>query len=123
MYRVRIKRLYGPPSMRCSCFCSGYSHSRRGNDEIWAVSALRKKAYADVRPDRQTQSLWVALAACGSALLLAVTNHVTQNIASVPFLWVIPLGLYLFSFILCFDRAAGTAAAFFFGCWVSRWAG
>lgn len=49
------------------------------------------------------QLLWVALAACGSALLLAVTNHITQNIASVPFLWVIPLSLYLFSFILCFD--------------------
>ena len=41
---------------------------------------------------------------CGSSLLLAVTNHVSQNIASVPFLWVIPLSLYLLSFILCFDR-------------------
>jgi hypothetical protein len=47
--------------------------------------------------------LWLALAACSSALLLAVTNHVTQNIASVPFLWILPLSLYLLSFILCFD--------------------
>jgi hypothetical protein len=53
--------------------------------------------------DWKTQVLWVALAACGSALLLAVTNHISQNIAAVPFLWVAPLSLYLLSFILCFD--------------------
>ena len=50
------------------------------------------------------QILWLALAACGSALLLSVTNHISQDIAAVPFLWVIPLSLYLLSFILCFDR-------------------
>ena len=47
--------------------------------------------------------LWLALAACSSVLLLAVTNHIAQNIASVPFLWILPLSLYLLSFILCFD--------------------
>lgn len=47
--------------------------------------------------------LWVALAACPSALLLAVTSHLTENIAAIPFLWVLPLSLYLLSFILCFD--------------------
>jgi SAM-dependent methyltransferase len=40
----------------------------------------------------------------GSVMLLAVTNHVTQNISSVPFLWVLPLALYLVSFILAFDH-------------------
>jgi SAM-dependent methyltransferase len=49
-----------------------------------------------------TKLLWVGLAACGSTLLLAVTNHITQNIASVPFLWIAPLALYLLSFIVCF---------------------
>jgi SAM-dependent methyltransferase len=54
---------------------------------------------------RSTKLLWIGLAACGSTLLLAITNHVTQNIASVPFLWIAPLSLYLLSFILCFaDR-------------------
>ncbi len=47
--------------------------------------------------------LWMGLAACASALLLAVTNHLTQNVAAIPFLWVLPLSLYLLSFILCFD--------------------
>jgi SAM-dependent methyltransferase len=65
------------------------------------------------RPDWKTQALWVALAACGSALLLAVTNHITQNIASVPFLWVIPLSLYLLSFILCFEGRAWYRRNFF----------
>jgi len=58
------------------------------------------------RPDWKTQSLWVALAACASALLLGVTNHISQNVAAVPFLWVIPLSLYLLSFILCFEGTA-----------------
>src|SRR5262249_32805196 len=42
-------------------------------------------------------------AACASTLLLAVTNHLSQNVAAIPFLWVLPLALYLLSFILCFD--------------------
>jgi SAM-dependent methyltransferase len=52
----------------------------------------------------RTQLQWLALSAMGSVMLLAVTNHVTQNIASVPFLWVLPLALYLVSFILAFDH-------------------
>jgi hypothetical protein len=40
----------------------------------------------------------------GSVMLLAVTNHITQNISSVPFLWVLPLALYLITFILAFDH-------------------
>src|SRR5690242_7874618 len=55
-----------------------------------------------VRPDWDTRTLWIALPACSSALLLAITNHVSQNIAAVPFLWIIPLSLYMLSFILCF---------------------
>ncbi|HEX6295562.1 MAG TPA: fused MFS/spermidine synthase [Burkholderiales bacterium] len=52
----------------------------------------------------QTQLHWLALAAMGSVMLLAVTNHVTQNISSVPFLWLLPLALYLLTFILAFDH-------------------
>ena len=52
----------------------------------------------------KVQTEWLALAAMGSVMLLAVTNHLTQNISSVPFLWVLPLALYLTSFILAFDH-------------------
>jgi SAM-dependent methyltransferase len=55
-------------------------------------------------PTAGERVLWIALSATGSCLLLAVTNHLTQNIAAVPFLWVVPLSLYLITFILCFDH-------------------
>src|SRR6516225_203982 len=55
-------------------------------------------------PESRTPNpvLWMALAACTSTLLLAITNHMTQNVAAVPLLWIVPLSLYLLSFILCF---------------------
>jgi protein-L-isoaspartate O-methyltransferase len=49
------------------------------------------------------QLLWFALPACGVMLLLAITNKLCQDIAVVPFLWVLPLSLYLLSFIISFD--------------------
>lgn len=55
------------------------------------------------RPGAGELCLWFALAAVPSTLLLATTNQVCADIASVPFLWVLPLSLYLLSFILCFD--------------------
>lgn len=48
--------------------------------------------------------LWIALPACASVELLAVTTKITQDIAVVPFLWIVPLSLYLLSFIICFDH-------------------
>ncbi|MGA2134895.1 MAG: fused MFS/spermidine synthase [Bryobacteraceae bacterium] len=52
-----------------------------------------------------TTFFWIALPACASILLLAVTNHLSQNVAAMPFLWILPLSIYLLSFILCFDSA------------------
>jgi hypothetical protein len=52
-------------------------------------------------------ALWLAFAALGSVLLLATTSHITQNIASVPFLWVLPLSLYLLSFVIAFEGRQG----------------
>jgi hypothetical protein len=54
-------------------------------------------------PPRQ-KLLWLLYAACGSVMLLATTNQLCQEVASVPFLWVLPLALYLITFILCFDH-------------------
>jgi SAM-dependent methyltransferase len=45
---------------------------------------------------------WFSLAACGAMLLLSVTNHITQNVAAVPLLWVLPLAVYLASFVFGF---------------------
>ena len=57
----------------------------------------------EARPTFGCQLLWAVLAAMGSYLLLAVSNHICQNIASIPLLWIAPLSIYLLTFILCFD--------------------
>jgi len=54
-------------------------------------------------PAWPTRALWLSLAACASVLLLSVTTFLTQDVAAVPFLWILPLSVYLLSFILCFD--------------------
>jgi hypothetical protein len=68
-----------------------------------AAAATDSPAQTPARPAASLCILWMALAACASTLLLAITSHLTQNIAPIPFLWVLPLSLYLLSFILCFD--------------------
>ena len=47
--------------------------------------------------------VWIGLSAATSSLLLGVTAHITQDVASAPFLWVIPLALYLLSFVIAFQ--------------------
>ena len=57
------------------------------------------------RPRWFQRVLWLLLPACASLVLLATTNHVCQDVAVVPFLWVVPLSLYLLTFIICFDHS------------------
>jgi SAM-dependent methyltransferase len=70
-----------------------------------AVPVAQSSATAvdDAPPTLARQVLWCTLAATGSVMLLAVSNHITQNVAAVPLLWVVPLSIYLVTFILCFD--------------------
>lgn len=70
--------------------------------------------------------LWLGLSACASLVLLAATNQMTQDIAAIPFLWVLPLTLYLLSFILCFAGPRWYSRRYIYGllvlsllyCWV-----
>lgn len=73
-------------------------------------SATKAVATEDAVPSEQSPRptpglyfFWIALAACPSILLLSVTTHLSMDVAPVPFLWIVPLALYLLSFILCFD--------------------
>lgn len=69
-----------------------------------AKPAVASAALEDApAPGRKDVVLWLALSASGSVMLLAVTNHITQNIAAIPLLWLAPLTLYLLTFILCFE--------------------
>jgi hypothetical protein len=74
-------------------------HSRDLPDEIPAAENPHDLA----RPAVRHYVLWAGLAAAASILLLAFTSHLSQNVAPIPFLWVLPLALYLLSFILCFE--------------------
>lgn len=71
-----------------------------------APAASPAPAAAD-RPGWADLLRWLALAAVPSLLFLAVTNHLTRNVAPIPLLWVLPLGIYLLSLILCFEGARG----------------
>jgi MFS family permease len=71
-----------------------------------AVEEQRSEAAAGSVPGMPgwvPRLLWLGLAACPSVLLLAVTNYLTQDVAAIPFLWIVPLTVYLLSFILCFE--------------------
>ena len=59
---------------------------------------------SDSQPLILDRLLWLLLPACASVLLLATTNKICQEVAVIPFLWVLPLALYLLSFIACFDN-------------------
>ena len=70
-------------------------------------------APAEAAPTLARQALWLTLAALGSFMLLAVTNHICQNVASIPFLWILPLSLYLATFIFAFDHPRWYQRRFF----------
>ena len=69
-----------------------------------AATAEEAAAATEPPPGGMRQVTWLTLAAMASFLLLAFTNHICQNVASLPFLWIMPLSLYLATFILCFDH-------------------
>jgi hypothetical protein len=69
-----------------------------------APDAAAAPEEAGAAPSAGTVALWIVLAACASLLLLATTNEICQDVAVVPFLWVLPLLLYLASFVVAFDH-------------------
>src|SRR5262249_2354872 len=78
----------------------------------WLASGTRLRNKSDVTevtsspapPKLRDKLQWLALAACGSVLLLSVTNKLLEDVAAVPLLWVLPLALYLLTFTLVFHR-------------------
>ena len=70
-----------------------------------AVLSWRRAEPAEVgeRSAWSQKLTWFALAAVPSVLWLAVGNQLSQDVAAVPFLWIMPLALYLLTFVLCFD--------------------
>ena len=85
----------------------GYAAATSARSAAADASALPEAAQSvaiEALPSAGQRVTWLALAATASFLLLAVTNHICQNVASLPFLWILPLSLYLVTFIFCFDN-------------------
>ncbi|HWR52048.1 MAG TPA: fused MFS/spermidine synthase [Bryobacteraceae bacterium] len=85
---------------------------------VFAVLCVAAAVAAGSRPGRARQEAasgaghvapssffhWLALAGAGSMMLVTVSNYLCQDLAPAPFLWVVPLALYLLSFVFCFDH-------------------
>lgn len=69
----------------------------------WGAPVVPRDAANETTLEASTVAEWIVLAALPSALLLAMTNHLTQDVAPIPFLWVLPLVIYLASFVVTFD--------------------
>jgi hypothetical protein len=93
-----------------ACAASAWKAGRQpGAPHVIATeAAAAAPASAAVERPRLTDVLlWLAFSVLGSVMLLASTSHITQNIASVPFLWVLPLSLYLLTFVIAFEGRGG----------------
>ncbi len=89
------------------CAGSAWLAARKPAVDLNAATETPSENTETATPKPGDYLFWLGLSALGSLMLLAVTNHITQNVASVPFLWILPLVLYLLSFILVFDVGGG----------------
>jgi hypothetical protein len=80
------------------CAASLVLANRAGSERIASISTETSE-----RPGAVTSAVWITLSGLASALLLATTNHLCQNVAAIPFLWIVPLVAYLLTLIFCFD--------------------
>ncbi|MDB5905607.1 MAG: integral rane protein-like protein, partial [Betaproteobacteria bacterium] len=79
------------------------------------AAATAPAADGGAKPTAGDFALWLVFSAMGSFMLLAVTNHITHDVASVPFLWILPLTIYLITFILSFEGRGWYRRGLFLG--------
>jgi len=96
------------------CGLTAWKSAKAAGDAAPVVATVVEDADAKA-PAWSERLSWIAYSAMGSCLLLAVTNHLTQNVASIPFLWLVPLSLYLITFIICFDHPRWYVRPLFIG--------
>ncbi len=87
------------------CSLTAWFARKSGVRAIQSTELAHPDAIATIAaPNSREKLAWLALSACGSMLLLSVTNHLMEDVAPVPLLWVLPLALYLLTFTLAFNR-------------------
>ncbi|MDA7925014.1 fused MFS/spermidine synthase [Mariniblastus sp.] len=80
---------------------------RTSDDALIPVPELLLSANQDTNASKITLKnwlVWISLAAIGSFTLLSISNHLSQELTVSPLMWVLPLSLYLITFIINFDR-------------------
>jgi len=82
---------------------------RHGHQSRAEAGTRPKRNEPKTKPSVRRVLLWVALAFLPSSLMLGVTAHLSTDVAAIPLLWVVPLALYLASFVLAFGRSCRTA--------------
>ena len=87
----------------CLTACLALLWKRAGDEPAPSTTAEPVASGDPPRPPLIHYLLWLLLPACASLMLLAVTNKLCLDVAPVPFLWVVPLAIYLVTFIICFD--------------------
>jgi len=85
---------------------AGYTASRslKTKGEIHATVSSAQAISSAAKPPIRVQALWILLSAIASTMFLAVTSQITQEVAPIPLLWVLPLSIYLISFILTYSN-------------------
>lgn len=95
------------------CICSGIYYFKNISFQDVAVNYEKNPVSASESISFERYFIWLILPAVASWLLVAITNHITQNVASIPFLWILPLSLYLLTFVLCFESNRWYRRSFF----------
>jgi hypothetical protein len=83
----------------------GLLASRRGGARATAAVDASSTARPQPRPSVRTMFSWVWLAFLPSGFMLAVTAHISTDVAAIPLLWVVPLAIYLATFVVAFSRS------------------
>ncbi len=107
--------------------CGYLAWSLRSVPNLDKDEAKKKKARLGENESRLRRlailGFWLALPACGTAILMGTTNKLCQDLAVVPFLWMLPLALYLVTFIISFHGSRWYIREVYIPLLVLLWAG
>ncbi len=95
--------------LACSAAFSTFLMFRRATTPAQSTEVLEEER----QPVPADYGWWVGLSALATAILIVYTTYITQDIAPVPFLWILPLCVYLLAFIICFGKSNAYYRAFY----------
>jgi SAM-dependent methyltransferase len=107
---------FGLIALLLVCALSGFRNLRSQTSDSPLETDNRQRKTDNI--PWATRLRWILLAAVPSSLLIGVTNYLTTNVAAIPLLWVIPLALYLITYVFAF-RSKPIASSFALGRWTA----